>query len=76
MCEADISLSDQVVIFKGDFAINVTAFTTGDLIYMSGTKFLDAVASLEPYQESKSVTLFHFNKDNHLIALLNIIRHH
>ena len=38
--------------------------------------FLDAVASLEPYQESKSVTLFHFNKDNHFIALVNIIRHH
>ena len=44
MCEADISPPDQVVIFKGDFAhlqaINFTAFTTGDIVFMDGTKFL------------------------------------
>ena len=44
MCEADLSSADQVVIFKGDFAchqaINLTAFTTGDLVFMGGTKFL------------------------------------
>ena len=44
MCEADLSSADQVVIFKGDFAclqaINVTAFTTGDLVFMGGKKFL------------------------------------
>ena len=42
MYEAD--LADQVVIFKGDFAylqaINLTAFTTGDLVFMGGKKFL------------------------------------
>ena len=44
MCEAGISPPDQVVIFKGDCAclqaINVTAFTTGDLVFMGGKKFL------------------------------------
>ena len=44
MCEADLSSADQVVIFKGDFAclqaINLTAFTTGDLVFMGGKKFL------------------------------------
>ena len=44
MCEADLCQADQVVIFKGDFAclqgINLTAFTTGDLVFMGGTKFL------------------------------------
>ena len=44
MCEADLSSADQVVIFKGDCAclqaINLTAFTTGDLVFMGGTKFL------------------------------------
>ena len=44
MCEADLSSADQVVIFKGDFAclkaINLTAFTTWDLVSMGGTKFL------------------------------------
>ena len=44
MCEANLSSADQVVIFKGDFAclqaINLTAFTTGDLVFMSGKKFL------------------------------------
>ena len=44
MCEADLSSADQVVIFKGDFAclqaIHFTAFTTGDLVFMGGTKFL------------------------------------
>ena len=44
MCEADISPPDQVVIFKGDFAclqaINLTAFTTEDLVFMGGRKFL------------------------------------
>ena len=44
MFEADLSPADQVVIFKGDFAclqtINLTAFTTGDLVFMGGTKFL------------------------------------
>ena len=44
MCEANISLPDQVVAFKGDFAclqaINLTAFTTGDLVFMGGKKFL------------------------------------
>ena len=34
----------QVVIFKGDIAclqaINLTAFTTGDLVFMGGKKFL------------------------------------
>ena len=33
-----------MVIFKGDFAclyaINLTAFTTGDFLFMGGTKFL------------------------------------
>ena len=44
MCEADLSSADQVVIFKGDCAclqaINLTAFTTGDLVFMGGKKFL------------------------------------
>ena len=44
MCEADLSSADQVVIFKGDFAclqaINLTAFTKGDLVFMGGKKFL------------------------------------
>ena len=44
MCEADLSSADQVVIFKGDCAclqaINLTAFTTGDLVFMGRTKFL------------------------------------
>ena len=44
MCEDDLGSPDQVVIFQGDFAclqaINLTAFTTGDLVYMGGTKFL------------------------------------
>ena len=44
MCEADLSSADQVVIFKGDFAclqaINLTAFTTGDLVFRGGKKFL------------------------------------
>jgi len=44
MCEADLSSADQVVIFKGDFAclqaINLTAFTTGDPVFMGGKKFL------------------------------------
>ena len=44
MCEADLSSADQVVIFKGDFAclqaINLTAFTTGDLVFMGGKEFL------------------------------------
>ena len=44
MCEADLSSADQVVIFKGDFAclqaINLTNSTTGDLVFMGGTKFL------------------------------------
>ena len=44
MCEADLSSADQVVIFKGDFAclqaINLTAFTTGDLVFIGGKKFL------------------------------------
>ena len=44
MCEADLSSADQVVIFKRDFAclqaINLTAFTTGDLVFMGGKKFL------------------------------------
>ena len=44
MCEADLSSADQVVIFKGDFAclqaINLTVFTTGDLVFMGGKKFL------------------------------------
>ena len=43
MCEADLSSADQVVIFKGDFAclqaINLTAFTTGDLVFMGGKNF-------------------------------------
>ena len=44
MCEANLSSVDQVVIFKGDFAclqaINLTAFTTGDLVFMGGKKLL------------------------------------
>ena len=44
MCEADISTPDQVVIFKGDFAclqaINLTAFNTGDLVFIGGKKLL------------------------------------
>ena len=44
MCEADLSSADQVVIFKGNFAclqaINLTNSTTGDLVFMGGTKFL------------------------------------
>ena len=44
MCEADLSSADQVVIFKGDFAclqaINLTNSTTGDLVFIGGTKFL------------------------------------
>ena len=50
MCEADHCQADQVVISKGDFAclqaINLTNSTTGDLVFMGGTKFLDAIASL------------------------------
>ena len=42
MCEADLSPADQVVISKGDFAclqaINLTNSTTGDLVFMGGTK--------------------------------------
>ena len=42
MCEADLSSADQVVIFKGDLAclqtLNLTAFTTGDLVFIGGTK--------------------------------------
>ena len=44
MCEADLSSADLVVIFKGDFAclqaINLTNFTTWDLVFIGGTKFL------------------------------------
>ena len=44
MCEANLCSPDQVVIFKGGFAclqaINLTAFTTGDLVFMGGKKFL------------------------------------
>ena len=44
MCEADLSSADQVVIFKGDCAclqaINLNNSTTGDLVFMGGTKFL------------------------------------
>ena len=44
MCEADLCPLVQVVIFKGDFAclqaINLTNSTTGDLVFMDGTKFL------------------------------------
>ena len=51
MCEADLSSADQVVIFKGDFAclqaINLTAFTTGDLVFMGGTKFLPVGVSFQ-----------------------------
>ena len=40
MCEANLWPPDQVVIFKGDFAclqaINLTAFTTVDLVFMGG----------------------------------------
>ena len=43
MCEADLSSADQVVIYKGDFAclqaINLTNSTTGDLVFIGGTKF-------------------------------------
>ena len=49
MCEADISTPDQVVIFKGDCAclqaINLTAFTSGDLVFMGGKKFLPVLLS-------------------------------
>ena len=49
MCEADLSSADQVVIFKGDFAclqaINLTAFNTGDLVFMGGKKFLSVGVS-------------------------------
>ena len=52
MCEADLCTADQVVIFKGDFAflqaINLTAFTTGDLVFMGGKKFLPVW--LSPWQ--------------------------
>jgi len=52
MCEADLSSADQVVIFKGDFAclqaINLTAFTTGDLVFMGGKKFLPVGVSSQP----------------------------
>ena len=51
MCEADLSSADQVVIFKGDFAclqaINLTNSTTGDLVFMSGTKFLPVGVSFQ-----------------------------
>ena len=51
MCEADLSSADQVVIFKGDFAclqaINLTNSTTGDLVFMGGTKFLPVGVSLQ-----------------------------
>ena len=44
MCKADLSSADQGVIFTGDFAclqaINLTAFTTGDLVFIGGKKFL------------------------------------
>jgi len=44
MCGADLCSADQVVIFKGDFAclqaINLTAFTTGYLVFMGGKKVL------------------------------------
>ena len=49
MCESDLSSADQVVIFKGNFAclqaINLTAFTTGDLDFMGGKKFLPVAVS-------------------------------
>ena len=44
MCEADLSSADQVVIFKGDFAINLTNSTTWDLVFMGGTKFYPVYA--------------------------------
>ena len=51
MCEADLSSADQVVIFKGDFAclqaINLTTSTTGDLVFMGGTKFLPVGVSCQ-----------------------------
>ena len=44
MCEDDIFSPDQEEIFKGDVAelqaINLTAFTTGDLIFMCVKKSL------------------------------------
>ena len=49
MCEANLCPLDQVVIFKGDFAclqaINLTAFTKGDLVFMGSTKFLPVLLS-------------------------------
>ena len=43
MCEADLCQADGVVIFKGDFAclqaINLTAFTTGDLFLWVAKSF-------------------------------------
>ena len=51
MCEADLSSADQVVIFKGDFAclqaINLTAFTTGNLVFMGSKKFLPVGVSFQ-----------------------------
>jgi len=44
MCEANLCPPDQVVIFKVDLAclqaINLTASTTGDPVFMGGKKFL------------------------------------
>ena len=52
MCEADLCSPDQVVIFKDGFAclqaINLTAFTRGDLVFMGGTEFLKV--ELSPWQ--------------------------
>ena len=72
MCEADLSSADQVVIFKGDFAclqaINLTDVTTGDLVFMGGTKFLPVKLSprqlvvREVWKKSTLFILFLFLK--------------
>ena len=62
MCEDDLGSPDQVVIFQGDFAclqaINLTTFTTGDLVYMGGTKFLPVWLSPQQMVVRWNILLF------------------
>ena len=75
MCEADLCSADQVVIFKGDFAclqaINLTAFTTGDFVFMGGKKFLPVGVSSQQnvvrWNSLERIDLMTSNWSNHKV---------
>ena len=73
MCEADLSLADQVVIFKGDCAclqaINLTSFTTGDLVFMGGKVLSSMVVS-----STNGCQMEHPNE--YTLAWIYVLPHH